>query len=187
MTTTLQRRGLAIGGTILLALALSIFTFTTARADPLAGTQGRGGVAFAAPQTPPAGTQGRGGVAFAASSTPLAGTDGRGGVALLPPTAAAVTSAAALAAGGAVTAARARAGALVARGRIPVPVASPPANAGWIAGGLAAAALIGGLIAFSVISRRDRRATETASVTSLGTEKVASSDGVSQEWERKAA
>jgi hypothetical protein len=126
---------------------------------PSAGTQGRGGVAFltttsSAATAQSAVTQGRGGVAGLATA-PSAGTQGRGGVAALSTTSSAGTQGSF----DATAFTRGRGGIASVRG---VTAAQPglsgtPSTTSWIIFGSALAALMIGVAAWALISRRRQR------------------------------
>ena len=160
MTISLHRRGTAVVAALVLASALSILSMSTARADPLARPAAATAVTSGTSVTPPAGTAGRGGVALA-------------------PLAAAGTSAAAAAAPAAVGGAGGASTLLAGRGRVPAPLPSAPANAGWIVAAITAVTLLGGAALWWAFTRRDRAAAQPASVASINPV-VESSDGVSQ-------
>ena len=180
MTSTSQRRLAASSGALLLTLAVFVLLVSIAQAARPTLSQlqrahgGHGGtsVAYApAPSTPVAGTEGRGGVA-AAASTSTSGTPATRSTA-------AVRSAVGAPLGGR--------GALVGRGRVPVAAATTTTNGGWIAGGVAVAAFLIGLL-FWGLSRGARRADEVASVTSIGEASAQRASSPSQQQsERKAA
>jgi len=177
MTSTSQRRLAASSGALLLTLAVFVLLVSIAQAarptlSQLQRAHGGASVAYApAPSTPVAGTEGRGGVA-AAASTSTSGTPATRSTA-------AVRSAVGAPLGGR--------GALVGRGRVPVAAATTTTNGGWIAGGVAVAAFLIGLL-FWGLSRGARRADEVASVTSIGEASAQRARSPSQQQsERKAA
>ena len=177
MTSTSQRRLAASSGALLLTLAVFVLLVSIAQAarptlSQLQRAHGGANVAYTpASSTPVAGTEGRGGVA-AAASTSTSGTPATRSTA-------AVRSAVGAPLGGR--------GALVGRGRVPVAAATTTTNGGWIAGGVAVAAFLIGLL-FWGLSRGARRADEVASVTSIGEASAQRASSPSQQQsERKAA
>lgn len=182
MRTRIERKGGMLAAVLLSALALSVLFVGTAFAAPASGRASLGGA-----------LSGRDGlpssiVRTLTASTPAAGTAGRGGVASASSAQAAGAAApTAVAQGGVVRRPLGGRAALFGRGHVPFVAASASqVGSGWLVGGAVLAAILGGMIAFWLLTRRDRAA-EMASVTSISRGRATSSTSAPEQSERKAA